>query len=297
MVVAYTLMFTATFVLFYWIAYRFLPNFKTEKRIASQASLVVKSSQELQRMKLGSLTGYIADHWIPRFTNLKNPLFNGQLRRMFNVLGKEITFEEDIADKLIKSFIVIIPFSLVPIITQEPMFLVILPIAVIGFFVVQVLEIKNEYKKRQQAITRDLPHLISKMMIALETGKSFTATLQSIEESSGSRMQQMLRRMNANTLVMGLPAAIDLFALETDVPVMRDFAAAVKIGLDNGYSSAKEYFDTIKDDLSALRLAALKDATSAQPEKVKYLLIGVAIFSLFSVGIAFVNIFKQVQNF
>lgn len=47
---------------------------------------------------------------MPRLMNVRLPVFNGKFRRMYNLLGKENTFEEELADKVIKSLAGSLPF-------------------------------------------------------------------------------------------------------------------------------------------------------------------------------------------
>lgn len=296
MLISGMLLFVAIMIISILIFARFLPGFELEKRYASQAALIVKSNQELRRMRMDPMTLFIAEKWMPKLTNLRLPLLSGQLRRMYNLLGKDNTFEEELADKLLKSIVGCLPFLVLPFIFKIPALLLALPVVIMVFYLAQLTEIRKEYKKRQDEIVRDLPQLISKMMIALETGKSFITTLQRLEETSGPRMKRMLVRLNANVRIMKLTDAVDLFAAETDIPVMRDFAAAVKIGVNNGYVEAKKYFDNIKGDLKKLRLAALKDMTRSQPEKIKYLYLLNAFFAFGSVILSFSTIISEIQN-
>lgn len=273
-----------------------LPNFSLEKRYASQATSLAKSNKELNRLKKDPVVLYVAERWIPKLSNLKIPILNGKLKRMYNLLGNENTFEEELADKAVKSLIGSLPFLVLPFILDLPALFLAAPAMIVIFFFGQLNEITKDYKRRQAEIIRDLPQLISKMMIALETGKSFMTTIQRLEETSGPRMKKMLARLNANIRIMKLTDAVDLFAVETDVPVMRDFASAIKIGVNSGYSEAKKYFDSIKGDLRKLRLAVLKDQTRSQPEKIKWLYILVAVHAFAAVIIAFIDIFSSVQN-
>lgn len=273
-----------------------LPSFDMEKRYANQAALLQKNHRELRQLKMDPITVMFAERLIPKLLNLRLPVFNGKLRRMYNLLGKENTFEEELADKAVKSLAGSLPFLVLPFLLDLPVLFLAIPLAVAVFFFAQLGEITKAYKRRQEEITRDLPQLISKMMIALETGKSFMTTIQRLEETSGPRMKKMLARLNANIRIMKLTDAVDLFAAETDVPVMRDFAAAVKIGVNSGYGEAKKYFDSIKGDLRKLRLAALKEVTRSQPEKIKTLYILVALHAFAAVIIAFIDIFSQIQN-
>jgi Flp pilus assembly protein TadB len=278
------------------IAHIILPNFNLEKRYASQATSLAKSNKELIRSKKDPVVLYVAERWIPKLSNLKIPIFNGKLKRMHNLLGNENTFEEELADKALKSLFGSLPFLVLPFILGLPALFLAAPIMIAIFFFAQLTEIKKAYKRRQAEIIRDLPQLISKMMITLETGKSFMTTIQRLEETSGPRMKKMLSRLNSNIRIMKLTDAVDLFAAETDVPVMRDFAAAIKIGVNSGYGEAKKYFDSIKGDLRKLRLAVLKDQTRSEPEKIKWLYILVAVHAFAAVIIAFVDIFSQAQN-
>src|SRR5690606_28331223 len=170
-----------------------------------------------------------------------------------------------------------------------------MPLFSILAFFVMLGGIKKSYQKRQREIVKDLPKLIFKLMVTLETGRPFIGALQRLEETSGPRMRKMLGRLNANIQVMGIGRAIDQFAYETGVPVMREFAAAVKVGVHNGYSEAKEHFDSIKNELRELRLAALRETTRSNPEKVKFLYMLLALHAFGAVLIAFYAIFTQIQ--
>ncbi|GIP08236.1 hypothetical protein J1TS5_04060 [Paenibacillus macerans] len=274
----------------------FLPGFDLEKRYASQAALLMKNHKELRRLKMDPVTVFIADKWFPKLSQLRLPILNGKLRRMYQLLGNENTFEEELADKLLKSVVGSLPFLVLPFLLHVPALFFVVPAAIAVFFFAQLNEISKAYKRRQDEIIRDLPQLISKMMIALETGKSFMTTIQRLEETSGPRMKSMLSRLNTNIRIMKLTAAVDLFATETDVPIMRDFAAAVKIGVNSGYGEAKKYFDSIKGDLRKLRLVGLKELTRSQPEKIKYLYLLIAAHAFGAVILSFYAIFSEIQN-
>lgn len=270
-----------------------LPGFSWQKRYAVAAARLLKSHAELRRMGKDPISLYVADRLIPqlsaRFSGFEN------MRKMYEALGRDKTFEEALADMAVKSLIGAVPFLVLPIITKAPITILAMPLFSILAFFVMLGGIKKSYQKRQREIVKDLPKLISKLMVTLETGRPFIGALQRLEETSGPRMRKMLGRLNANIQVMGIGRAIDQFAYETGVPVMREFAAAVKVGVHNGYSEAKEHFDSIKNELRELRLAALRETTRSNPEKVKFLYMLLALHAFGAVLIAFYAIFTQIQ--
>jgi len=282
-----------------------LPGFSWQKRYAVAAARLLKSHAELRRMGKDPISLYVADRLIPQLSARFSVFEN--MRKMYEALGRDKTFEEALADMAVKSLIGAVPFLVLPIITKAPITILAMPLFSILAFFVMLGGIKKSYQKRQREIVKDLPKLISKLMVTLETGRPFIGALQRLEETSGPRMRKMLGRLNANRMrkmlgrlnaniqVMGIGRAIDQFAYETGVPVMREFAAAVKVGVHNGYSEAKEHFDSIKNELRELRLAALRETTRSNPEKVKFLYMLLALHAFGAVLIAFYAIFTQIQ--
>ncbi|MBY9079581.1 hypothetical protein KIH86_08455 [Paenibacillus sp. HN-1] len=295
MLVASGLLFVGVVFLLGGLLHMLLPGFTREKRYATQALLLSKSAAERQRMQYDPITLAVADR-LPGLEKRLGLGIIGKLRRMYMVLDKEHSFEMEVAGILVKSVIGALPLAVLPFILGAPALLFAIPAGVVLFFALQLNEIPKAYKTRQMEITKDLPQLISKMMIALETGKSFITTIQRLEETSGPRMKKMLARLNANLRVMNVGAAMDLFAKETGVPVMREFAAAVKIGNNAGYEEAKSYFESIKDELKKLRLVSLKEVTRNQPEKVKRLYVLVAVHAFIAVIMAFVAVMSEMQS-
>ena len=270
-----------------------LPGFSWQKRYAVAAARLLKSHAELRRMGKDPISLYVADRLIPQLSARFSVFEN--MRKMYEALGRDKTFEEALADMAVKSLIGAVPFLVLPIITKAPITILAMPLFSILAFFVMLGGIKKSYQKRQREIVKDLPKLISKLMVTLETGRPFIGALQRLEETSGPRMRKMLGRLNANIQVMGIGRAIDQFAYETGVPVMREFAAAVKVGVHNGYSEAKEHFDSIKNELRELRLVALRETTRSNPEKVKFLYMLLALHAFGAVLIAFYAIFTQIQ--
>ncbi|OUM86616.1 MAG: hypothetical protein BAA01_11445 [Bacillus thermozeamaize] len=293
MIVSMTLTFIGIALFVGVVLQTVLPGFSWQKRYAVAAARLLKSHAELRRMGKDPISLYVADRLIPqlsaRFSGFEN------MRKMYEALGRDKTFEEALADMAVKSLIGAVPFLVLPIITKAPITILAMPLFSILAFFVMLGGIKKSYQKRQREIVKDLPKLISKLMVTLETGRPFIGALQRLEETSGPRMRKMLGRLNANIQVMGIGRAIDQFAYETGVPVMREFAAAVKVGVHNGYSEAKEHFDSIKNELRELRLAALRETTRSNPEKVKFLYMLLALHAFGAVLIAFYAIFTQIQ--
>lgn len=266
-----------------------LPNFKRQRQLAAQAALLTKTSTELRRLRLDPLTRYTADKWMPKLSPRLGLGGASKARKMYEFLGKEHSFEEELAGYLFKSALGTLPFLILPFILS-PVFYLVLPVAFGGFFVWQIAEIKGRYKERQAEIIRDIPDLISKLQMAQETGRPFLQVISRLEETSGPRIRPLVKRLNANIQIMKEGEALDLFATETGIPVMREFAAAMKVSINNGYEEAKEHFETIRGDLEALRLVSLREITSNQPEKVNRLLFLIAIFAFIAVGLAFYQV-------
>ena len=293
MIVSMTLTFIGIALFVGVVLQTVLPGFSWQKRYAVAAARLLKSHAELRRMGKDPISLYVADRLIPQLSARFSVFEN--MRKMYEALGRDKTFEEALADMAVKSLIGAVPFLVLPIITKAPITILAMPLFSILAFFVMLGGIKKSYQKRQREIVKDLPKLIFKLMVTLETGRPFIGALQRLEETSGPRMRKMLGRLNANIQVMGIGRAIDQFAYETGVPVMREFAAAVKVGVHNGYSEAKEHFDSIKNELRELRLAALRETTRSNPEKVKFLYMLLALHAFGAVLIAFYAIFTQIQ--
>ena len=293
MIVSMTLTFIGIALFVGVVLQTVLPGVSWQKRYAVAAARLLKSHAELRRMGKDPISLYVADRLIPQLSARFSVFEN--MRKMYEALGRDKTFEEALADMAVKSLIGAVPFLVLPIITKAPITILAMPLFSILAFFVMLGGIKKSYQKRQREIVKDLPKLISKLMVTLETGRPFIGALQRLEETSGPRMRKMLGRLNANIQVMGIGRAIDQFAYETGVPVMREFAAAVKVGVHNGYSEAKEHFDSIKNELRELRLAALRETTRSNPEKVKFLYMLLALHAFGAVLIAFYAIFTQIQ--
>lgn len=272
-----------------------LPNFAIQKRFEQKAEAVIQSEAERKKQELGAFVYYVSRTLIPainRKVNLES-LFGQNIRIMYRMLGTNETFEEKLA-KSLRFSLLFAPLGLTLPWATGITFLystaVILPVL---FFVAQVLEIKVKYKQRQTEIIRDLPNLIDKMMIALEAGKPFLNTFQQVEKTSGPRMAAMLKTLIANMQNMKATDAIELFAIETGIPVMREFSTAVRIGLEQGYTEAQERFLIINDKLRFLRKTALEELTRNKPEKMKLLYAILVGHALVAVIMAFVQIFAQ----
>jgi len=273
-----------------------LPSFSKEKRYAQLALVVTKSDSELKRLRQGKITNYFAFRLYPianKFIKVDR-LVGKKLRHMYSMLGKDETFEEMLAIKLVKSTIAALPILVLPILTKESLFFFLLPIMILVLYVKDISDIKREFELMQLELSKDLPQLIDKMMIALETGKPFITVFKSLEQTSSSqRMKTLLKRLNGNMLNMEPTRAIELFAKDTTIPVMVQFASAVKIGINSGYEEAKVYFDDLIDEILNLRRTALEQLTKSKPGKMKLLYMLLTVHALAAVVLVFYEMMKS----
>jgi Flp pilus assembly protein TadB len=281
-----------------YLLHSILPNFKRQKKYTTTATQILKSELELKQGSKGALTQLIAQKVVPTIERKVriDTLFGRHFRKMYKLLDREESFEEMVGNKLTVSFVGVIPFFALPLVTKESLYFIGIPVWFIISFVLQMQGIKHQYKKRQMEISKDLPQLIDKMMIALEAGKPFIITFHQVQKSSGPRMEKMLKKLISNMQVMKATDAIDLFARETNIPVMYQFAVACKIGIENGYEESQNYFHLIKNEMKELRKTALEELTKSKPEKVNFLYGILVLHALLAVLIAFFEIFKQVNQ-
>jgi hypothetical protein len=281
-----------------YLLHHVLPNFKTQKKYATTASLLLKTDIELKQQKNSAFSKFLAAKVVPTIENKVkfDYILGHNFRKMYQLLGKEETFEEMVANKITISLVGTLPFLALPIITSENLYFLALPIGFILFFFILMQAIRVEYKKRQSEIIRDLPQLIDKMLIALESGKPFITTFQQVQKSSGPRMANMIKKLIADMQIMKATDALEIFAKDTGIPVMYQFAVACKIGIENGYEESQNYFYMIKDEMKELRKASLEELTRSKPEKVKLLYVLLVGHAFVAILIAFFEIFKQANE-
>jgi len=270
-----------------------IPNFQREDRAARQAIHLSRSETEWRRIKKGRAVIYISERLFPKMQRSNfnlDKLLGPKMRQMVETIGKYDSLEEMVAAKLVFAAVATLPITLI-IIAAESLYFII-PIFFLFFFIKGIRDTRSHFLKIQREITKDLPKLIEKMMMALETGKSFVIVFRELEHSSGPRMKKMLKRLNANLQDMDHASAIEIFARETTIPVMMQFSQAVKIGLNSGFEEAKDHFEDIRTEILQLRKTALIEMTRSRPDRVKLLQFAIITCALGSVVICFINIFS-----
>lgn len=283
-----------------------LPGFKKQKELAKRAEELLLTQSQLIRKKDGALISFVMDKLLPsiekRFTI--DQVLGGGLRKEYNLLQYDVSFEHRIARMFVKAFVATFSFVAIPglflLVMPMPfpkgLLLVITVLFFVLIFFAQIQEIRKEYKIRQTEITKDLPLLIDKMIIALEAGRPFIDTIQEVERSSGPRMKHMLKKLSADMRFMKPESAIEAFAKSTGLQVMMNFSVAIKIGLNNGFDEAKKFFKSIKKDVNELHRIRIEETTKNKPARMYglyALLIGHA-FAAFI--IAAVYIFGKVNE-
>ncbi|RUT38684.1 hypothetical protein EJP82_26800 [Paenibacillus anaericanus] len=271
-----------------------IPDFEKERNAVRRAVHLSRSDAEWRRLKKGRATLYLSEKLLPRLNKSNffslDRLLGSQMRQIVDAIGRYDSLEEMVASKLVFAAIATLPIAIISIAFETLYFMI--PIFFFVFIFKGFRDVRGSFLKMQREITKDLPKLIEKMMMALETGKSFVIVFRELELSSGQRMKKMLNRLNANLQDMDHAAAIEIFARETTIPVMLQFSNAVKIGINSGYEDAKDHFDDIRTEILSLRKTALIEITRSRPDRVKLLQFAIIGCSVGSVVICFINIFS-----
>lgn len=275
-----------------------LPNFTKQKEIASIASFLNKSDLEIQKLDQNVLVKMFSQQLLPR-VDAKwgiDRIFGKKLYEKYTSLGRKESFIEYISGLMVKSLIMVPPVIFLSIVTKNTLVLFLAPSFSVVLFFSYVKDIDRLYKNRKNTLVRDLPNLISKMMIALETGKSFSTVFQQVADESNPLLSEMLKRLIANAQIMPMRDALQLFAKEVDLPVMYDFISVVNVGIEKGYKEAIPDLDTIKNDLRELRRLSLIEMTKGNPGKMNLyyaLLISHILIFMF---LTFIGLFSALNK-
>lgn len=290
------------FIIIWLVLQIALPGFQKQKLYAKRAQEILLSEMQLVRKKDGAMITFVTDKLLPtvekKFT--LDQILGLSLRKEYDLLQFNVSYEHRIARMVVKSLVATFPLlflggvlMLLPVPINKGAIFIVSPIFFTVVFLAQIQEIKKEYKKRQTEITKDLPLLIDKMVIALEAGRPFIETIQEVEKSSGPRMKSMLKKLSADMRFKKPEEAIEAFAKSTGLQVMTNFSVAVKIGLNNGFDEAMSHFEDIKEDINELHKVRLEETTKNKPNGMYglyALLIGHAFVAFL---IAAVYIFSQ----
>ncbi|CAH8248445.1 hypothetical protein WJ0W_007113 [Paenibacillus melissococcoides] len=288
------LIFLGAFIFSLFILQKALPGFASQQKY-SKRTLQIASELSTAGQQKG-LENFLLNKvvpWCKKILGIEY-ILGPKMKNMVEVVGEYPSVEAMLVKKLIRSAIFALPTLFLLVIS--PTLLITYPVAVGIAFYRDVKDTKKSFEKLQREITKDLPMLIDKLMIALETGKPFIQVFQEVEQTSGPKLKHLLRRLNANMQYMRTEEALEIFAKETTVPVMLQFSTAVKIGIQQGYESAAAYFDDIKVELRQLRRVALEELTKGKPEQAQLYTFLMIIVALGSVIFVLVQVFGKLQQ-
>ncbi|MFB5268149.1 hypothetical protein ACE41H_15380 [Paenibacillus enshidis] len=264
-----------------------LPNFKQYKVYAQRAQKLASSEIERRKRKRGKMVSFLSERLLPKLN--KNPyiklevLLGRNIHEIIAVMGRYESLYEMVAIKTVRSLTFTAPIALFCFMLNGLYFII--PIVFIVILIKETNDVKRSFAQMQREITKDLPTFIEHMKMALETGKSFIHVFREMEGNCGPKMQALLKRLNTNLQDMEPSKAIEIFARETTLPVMLQFATAVKIGIESGYEEAKEYFDDIKFELVQLRTTSIIEITKSRPQRVRLLSMSLILYAIISVPI------------
>lgn len=247
-----------------------LPDFKRQKQLASIASWLNKSDAEIQTLNQSQMVRLLSERILPAIDRKWSIqyLFGKKFYEKYQSLGRSESYMVYIANIILKSLIMVPPILFLAFATKNPLVYLLVPVSIIILFYSYLRGINQLHKNRQNQLINDLPNLISKMILALETGKSFVEVFTQVADQSNDLLANMLKRLIANMQIMDRKEALQIFANEVDLPVIYDFVSVVNVGMDKGYKEAIPDFNSIKNDLRSLRKLSLVEQTKGNPEKM-----------------------------
>ncbi|BFH18338.1 hypothetical protein PMJ10TS2_79670 (plasmid) [Paenibacillus melissococcoides] len=274
-----------------------LPNFARQKEVASIASFLSKNDADIHQVQ-NAIVKMFSQQVLPRLDQKWgiDRIFGKKLYEKYTSLGRKESFIQYISGLLVKSLIMVPPVIFLSIVANNALILLLAPIFSIVLFLLYVRDINRLYNQRKNTLIRDLPNLISKMMIALETGKSFLSVFQQVAEDCDPLLGEMLKRLIANAQNMPMRDALQLFAKEVDLPVMYDFISVINVGIEKGYKEAVPDLDSIKNDLRELRRLSLVEMTKGNPEKMNIFYTLLICHILIFLFLTFINLFSVLNS-
>lgn len=243
-----------------------LPGFQRQKKLANMASLLTKTESEINELNqspfITSLAGHIEKGgWLDR-------IFGKKSREIYMALEREESYSQYIAKVVLKSFFPVPMIVFITILTKQPIFIALAAMYVVMMIMAGIQGIAKEYKKRQALLIKDLPNLISKMLIALEVGTPLVRVFEEVSLSCSPLLKGMLRKMIANTNQMSMKASLQILAKDINLPVMYDFVSVVNVIMEKGFREAESDLKSIKDNLRELRRLSLVELTKGNPTKM-----------------------------
>lgn len=245
-----------------------LPSVEHHKQLVHTASWVNQRDSPLYS---SVMVRAFSQSVLPRLDNWN--LLGRKLRHKYEVLGKKESYFEYLAIISLKSLL-LVPFIIVAGIVMEEQWLFFsAPISVFLLGALHLSDIHKQYKKRESLLIADLPNLISKMMIALETGTPFERIFTQVSEQCHPLLGGMLKQLLSHSKYVSMSDALQRFARDVNLPIMYDFVSVVQVGLDKGYKTAMGDLENIKNDLKTLRRLSLVEQTKANPAKMNLLYV------------------------
>lgn len=231
------------------------------------------------------MTRFFSERFLPKIDDkwkIDN-IFGKKTRERFRALGRNESYLEYLGmcsfRAIVVSLLVVVLFFLL----DMPTLILLSPVVLIGLMIAQLQDLKNQFKKRQNLLIRDLTNLIGKIVTSLESGKPLPVIFEQVANQtrvSNPLLSTMLKRLIANSQKMPMREALQIFANEVQIPVMYDFISIVHIAMEKGYSEAVPDFLAIKSDIRNLRRLSLVERTKGNPEKMNlfYGLIFLIVF-------------------
>ncbi|NLO76572.1 MAG: hypothetical protein GX092_06865 [Clostridia bacterium] len=273
-----------------------IPKKQGNLYLAQRAENLLLTDYELKRRKEGWLVKKVS-LLIPRFETFLNTNDSGSnIKRILAMMGNKKSFEQVIADQIVKAAIFSASMLAVPVLTGSKAYLFLVPVSFVAVMFIQNRDIYHSYKKWQNELIKDIPLLIDKIQISLEAGKPIIHALQQVYKSASPRLSVMLERLLLDMQMMKQTEAIDKFARATGIPEMINFSAAVKIAIENGYEKSRSNFEILKQDIRKLRIISLNELTRSKPQNLRKLQLLMALNAALAMGYTFFVIFTEASK-
>ncbi|MGI6145758.1 MAG: hypothetical protein ACOYED_08350 [Peptococcia bacterium] len=273
-----------------------IPKKQGNLYLAQRAENLLLTDYELKRRKEGWLVKKVS-LLILRFETFLNTNDSGSnIKRILAMMGNKKSFEQVIADQIVKAAIFSASMLAVPVLTGSKAYLFLVPVSFVAVMFIQNRDIYHSYKKWQNELIKDIPLLIDKIQISLEAGKPIIHALQQVYKSASPRLSVMLERLLLDMQMMKQTEAIDKFARATGIPEMINFSAAVKIAIENGYEKSRSNFEILKQDIRKLRIISLNELTRSKPQNLRKLQLLMALNAALAMGYTFFVIFTEASK-
>ena len=287
-------------VLVFSLAFAFLkiliPRQQGNLYLAKRAENFLFSDYELRRRKEGWLVNQLSV-LIPRMENIINIGSSGSnIKRILAMMGNPKSFEQVLADQIIKAAIFSGAMLAVPFLTGTKAYFFLVPVAFIIVMIIQNRDIYHTYRKWQNELIKDIPLLIDKIQISLEAGKPIIHALQQVYKTASPRLAVMMERLLLDMQMMKQTEAMDKFARATGIPEMINFSAAVKIAIESGYEKSRNNFEILKQDIRKLRVISLNELTRSKPQNLRRLQVLMALNAALAMGYTFYVIFTEANK-